>query len=563
MMTTASGEEAGDWSVRDIAVPAVCGLLVLVLFAWHVGRYYFLGDDCFISFRYAQNLIAGNGLVYNAGERVEGYTNFLWVMMMAGAMRLGLAPELVSNVLGIASGVVILAALVRLGARSSGWGDPLVWIAPLCLSVNRTFCAWSTSGLETQFFAMLVLLAVLRFCSERQRGVKRPVVSSLLFAAATLTRPDGALYFGVAACFFAFEVVVLRRRRFVPLAVWLVPYVVIVGAHVAWRYSYYGFVVPNTFYVKVSGLWWEQAGTWLGLFVGEYHLLLLCPLLVLAFVCNRNYLTLLSGGLLAAHAAYMVYIGGDRFEFRFMTTALPYLYWLLQEGVRGLVRWWKGRDLSRQAGLAGGVVLGALLIGATYLPNSAEPIRGRDNYGIGRIEYFKRYATRRKKQGDFLRTLVKEGYLTGDEWLAVGGAGALPYYSGFPTIDFRGLNDVHIAHQEIEQRGWVGHEKVASLEYLRQRGVAIYDVCNRIVLFEKTPEDLLLVRPEDRVLMGVSDDDGVLERPDTPGAPWIWRRDFYEGPIRCVKAKGYYLIFATTLSEADFRETFSRFQIVF
>lgn len=60
-----------------------------------------LSDDGFISFRYAQNLAEGRGLVYNAGEYVEGYTNLLWTLALAGFMRLGAQPEIMSHVLGI------------------------------------------------------------------------------------------------------------------------------------------------------------------------------------------------------------------------------------------------------------------------------------------------------------------------------------------------------------------------------------------------------------------------------------------------------------------------------
>ncbi len=49
-------------------------MLLLTVLAWS-NR--FIQDDAFISFRYAENLVQGKGLVYNEGERVEGYTNFL------------------------------------------------------------------------------------------------------------------------------------------------------------------------------------------------------------------------------------------------------------------------------------------------------------------------------------------------------------------------------------------------------------------------------------------------------------------------------------------------------
>ena len=47
-------------------------------------------DDAFISYRYAWNLVAGHGLVFNIDEYVEGYSNFLWVLLTAGALRCGL-----------------------------------------------------------------------------------------------------------------------------------------------------------------------------------------------------------------------------------------------------------------------------------------------------------------------------------------------------------------------------------------------------------------------------------------------------------------------------------------
>src|SRR3989442_4318999 len=79
-------------------------LLTAVLFCYNVGHHFFLGDDCFISFRYARHLAAGQGLVWNPGERVEGYTNFLWVILMAGAPRLGGTPPGVSKFVGVYGG---------------------------------------------------------------------------------------------------------------------------------------------------------------------------------------------------------------------------------------------------------------------------------------------------------------------------------------------------------------------------------------------------------------------------------------------------------------------------
>ncbi|MCY3959730.1 MAG: hypothetical protein OXG65_15775, partial [Chloroflexi bacterium] len=52
----------------------------LALLGWLASVTWFISDDAFISFRYVRNLLEGHGLVFNPGEYVEGYTNFLWVL---------------------------------------------------------------------------------------------------------------------------------------------------------------------------------------------------------------------------------------------------------------------------------------------------------------------------------------------------------------------------------------------------------------------------------------------------------------------------------------------------
>ena len=94
-------------------VGALLALCVLAAFAANVERQAFLGDDSFISFRYAKHLAEGQGLVWNPGDRVEGYTNFLWVLLMAAGLSVGIAPEGAPMALGVASGLGLLAAIDR------------------------------------------------------------------------------------------------------------------------------------------------------------------------------------------------------------------------------------------------------------------------------------------------------------------------------------------------------------------------------------------------------------------------------------------------------------------
>ena len=70
-------------------------------------------DDAFISFRYAENLVEGRGLVFNEGERVEGITNIGWTLWLAAGMRLGVTPEVWSSVWGLILYALGLALLWR------------------------------------------------------------------------------------------------------------------------------------------------------------------------------------------------------------------------------------------------------------------------------------------------------------------------------------------------------------------------------------------------------------------------------------------------------------------
>jgi len=329
---------------RELALFVALLLLTAVLFAHNVRSGYFLGDDCFISFRYARHLAAGQGLVWNPGERVEGYTNFLWVILMAGALRLGWKPEVVSNLLGIASGAALLAALVIYTGRRIGWRSPFIWLAPLALAAGRSFTAWCTGGLETMLFTLLVFAASAVFVRERETGSSLPILSSILFALATLTRPEGALFAGIAGLFFLGDL--LAGRRSVRSAlIWAFPYVDVVAAHLVWRYTYYGAWLPNTFYAKVAGAWWEQGLRYLRLFAEDYRIVWFLPLAFLPLLRKERFAPALHLSMLGAYLAYLAFIGGDRFEYRFLVVVMPFFYLLVGDGLR----WIPGPRLVRGA----------------------------------------------------------------------------------------------------------------------------------------------------------------------------------------------------------------------
>src|SRR5205807_9787565 len=100
--------------------------------------------------------------VFNPGERVEGYTNFLWTIMMALAIKLHLDPGQFSLVLGILCFLVVLLCVDRWVRREAHADVFPLSIAAILLGASYTFASFATSGLETMFATLLVLLALER-----------------------------------------------------------------------------------------------------------------------------------------------------------------------------------------------------------------------------------------------------------------------------------------------------------------------------------------------------------------------------------------------------------------
>src|SRR5262249_53479206 len=126
-------------SLRRSPALAAALLAALALLVAHSLYYWFLTDDAYISFRYARNLADGYGLVFNPGfERVEGYSNLLWVLLLAGAHACGLVIERVAPVLSLAA-TVGLALLVARAAWI--WTPPTrrawVWLPLALLGATR------------------------------------------------------------------------------------------------------------------------------------------------------------------------------------------------------------------------------------------------------------------------------------------------------------------------------------------------------------------------------------------------------------------------------------------
>src|SRR5262245_15180176 len=129
-MTTApaAAETAGAPPPLGLGVRVALALTLILLLA-HAASYSFLTDDAYISFRYARNLADGHGLVFNpGGERVEGYSNFLWVLILAAFDRAGIPPERAANPLSLIATAGLWWVVVRFLARHRSRGSSEWWL---------------------------------------------------------------------------------------------------------------------------------------------------------------------------------------------------------------------------------------------------------------------------------------------------------------------------------------------------------------------------------------------------------------------------------------------------
>ncbi len=438
--------------------------IVMIVTSWWVC------DDAFISFRYAKNLIDGHGLIYNLGERVEGYSNFLWTLLVSAGMKAGMDPVPLSLVLGGLSflGVVIACGLIsrRLfgGMGREGFFLP---IAALMMLAHRDMHVFATSGLETMFTTALVMFGFYVLMAAREQ--RELLLAGFLLTLAALARPDGLLFTAMGGLF-----VLVMERRIRPVMIYAMPVLVLYVPYFIWRYQYYGYLFPNTYYAKSGDLsYWSQGWQYLLVYVKSYYVFYLAPLAAVAIALFRTKgergvdsavwrAFLLAIMFVVPYVIYIVKVGGDFMFARFWIVITPLLALLIEMGVRLAFK-------NRTVMFGASVVLATLVILRVDL--YAENPKGQV-FGIADEPsyYPSSHYKEAREQGEKLRE-----YIQGlDIQVAFRGQHAMQvYYSEVPVAieAATGLTDEYIAHLPLTTRGRPGHEKTAPLDYLNSRGV--------------------------------------------------------------------------------------------
>ena len=421
--------------------------MTLLAFAWLSFDYRsFWIDDAFITFRYAKNLAEGHGPLFNliggvgTGMPVEGYTNFLW--MLATSLFFAIAERDTAlagiKMFGFGLGVLTLVRIYTFPAPDS----PRRRVGALLLATHPIYVANCGDGLETPLFMALGVE-----CTRRMVGrldVRSGGLTGLLTAGLIWTRPEAipliAVIPGVVGVFE-----LRANNAYSEFRAWLRAFLLAVllpvVAHSCWRYLYYGAWLPNTYYAKatgdaflrlsdglldVAGFTWGADG--LGSLATGFGLILAVIGTVILGLRGGAIRWLLTLWLFVVfRVSFDIWSGGEYMgAYRFLCPLLPFLCVLADEGARVLWAW--GRTPMR----IGLVSLCIAVVFANVIGHE-RLLRSREGYRLG-------LENGHIALGKWLREVYPR-----DTLLAVGDAGAVPFYSGLPSIDLWGLNTVEIA----------------------------------------------------------------------------------------------------------------------
>jgi arabinofuranosyltransferase len=437
-------DASGGRALQLFSLAFVCAVAALAAGAWHYRQ--FMADDAFISLRYADRLVHGQGLTWNDGEVVEGYTNLLWVLGCALLGRLGLDLVWAARVLGALGTTGAIAAVIWV-YRAHTIREALPGFAGgLALGLAGPVVVWTFGGLEQPLLAGLLAWALafsFPLLDEARPRAAKIFLPGLFFGLVALTRADGALftfaaYLGILAA-RGWNRESLRIGKFLIL----LPLLFFAG-QMAFRHAYYHEWLPNSAFAKV-GFSLVRAWTGTQYVAGGISLAgILVPAMLAFRAAGPHPLqgrVRFLGVVLAVWLAYLVIVGGDLFPGRrHLVPAVVVLVYLATI--------YLARRIPPHGSLRPALGVGALCLSTLALFQILDPMNVRAKQ------------ERWEWAGEAVGGLLAKGFGAQRPLLAVDPAGCVPYFSRLPSVDMLGINDHYLAHHRPADfgRGSIGHE---------------------------------------------------------------------------------------------------------
>jgi arabinofuranosyltransferase len=339
------------------------GLAVLFVFFLAVLRRGWMCDDAFITLRAVDNLVNGRGFVFNVGERVQGFTNPLWALLVAIPYSISKEPFVTTVMMGVGFST-LFGALLVFGAPDRRVGSLVLFL--LCFS--KAFIDFSTSGLENPMSHVLLIGLAAAFFAERQSMLLVSLLASLCW----VNRFDSIMMAApmVLATFLSRPSWARLRALLwgqLPALLWF-----------TFAIIYYGFPFPNTAYAKLNTQiprleMMAQGVTYLLEVVYNDSLTAAMMLFAVAAAFSakrqlgRSLVVMVS---ILCGTFYVISVGGDFMAGRFLTPILALCAFLL---VRVGSEWTRTANVLAWAGGAAAI----LVLSVPFSPLRDEPLRER------------------------------------------------------------------------------------------------------------------------------------------------------------------------------------------
>jgi hypothetical protein len=412
----------------------------------------FFTDDGFISLRYAARLLEGKGLTWNDGERVEGYSNLLWVLLCAVPGLFGASLLAGARVIGMLCTAAIFGALIALVRPSR----PMQWLGAALaigmLGASDAVAVWSMGGLEVPLVGALLSWGIVAaLAAVRSGGRTATVGAAACFGLVCWARVDGALWPLAAVVGLGLGFRKEAGRLCLTIAGSALLFVVL---QLVFRLAYYHDYLPNTAYAKVAltderlkaGI--EHVSKSLFPLAASWLTLASCGVYGLRHERLRGAI-LLHLVLAASWTAYVVRIGGDTFP---AWRVLVYVVVI----AASLVACMLGDDLHSPIAPAA-LRWAAALVTLTAVGSHFNPM----NWAKGEVWQW---------DGQVVGKTLARMFKDARPLVAVDAAGSIPYYTGFPALDMLGLTDRYLAHHRPRHMGsgFMGHELGDASYYLER-----------------------------------------------------------------------------------------------
>lgn len=397
------------------------------------GQIYFsLFDDEMVSMRYAKNLALGNGLVWNIGERIEGFSNPLWTIYMSFFHLLNIPSNLVSLPIQLTNVLFLILNLIfvkKIAEFVSNKNILVVFLAVFFTAFYFPLNNWAILGTETTPLMLITTISAYFLVRKTFN-----IYAFLILALGILIRLDFVLIYGA---FLVLTFFYLKQKR-IFLEGLIVLSMVLLGQFI-FRFIYFNEFLPNTYYLKMTGfpiLFRITRGIFVFIqFLISSGIIFVIPFL---FIFREKKISLLLLFLIGVQVLYSIYAGGDVWEYfggtnRYLSIVMP-LYFVL---FSLMIYRFKAVLLKNKYNT---VAAGSLIFIYLFVLNSSNSSMLRDSLGLSNNQVVGANKINIEKS-IMINKIAKPGSSVAVEW-----AGTTPYFSNeMYFIDILGKNDKYIA----------------------------------------------------------------------------------------------------------------------